>query len=102
LALVAFASFTLMTNMHERYLYPLFPYLTILIAWNYIKVWQYVLISLISLLGMYNFWFTPRIEPIVSFLSFGNRLIPRILGFILFAMFLIVYKRYNVYHKDGK
>ena len=102
LALVAFASFTLMTNMHERYLYPLFPYLTILIAWNYIKVWQYVLISLISLLGMYNFWFTPRIEPIVSFLSFGNRLIPRILGFILFAMFLIVYKRYNVYNKDGK
>lgn len=95
LSIAAFASFVLLTNMHERYLYPLFPYLTILLALGNIKHFYYWTVSLISLLGMYNFWFTPRIEYIVSFLSFGDRLMPRILGFIMFAMFLKLYSRYN-------
>lgn len=104
LALVAFASFTLMTNMHERYIYPLFPYLTILFALStgYIKVWQYTLISAIALLGMYNFWFVPKISLIIDFLSFGDRFMPRVLGFVMFLLFLIVYKRYNQYNKDDK
>ncbi len=97
LALTAFASFMLMTNMHERYIYPLFPYLTILIAFNFTSFISYSLISFITLLGMYNFWFMPRIEFVVSFLSFADRLIPRVLGIVLFAMFLNLYKRYNGY-----
>lgn len=95
LALTAFASFVLMTNMHERYLYPLFPYLTILLALGFVDLFKYSIISVISLLGMYNFWFTPRIEPVVTFLSFGDRLMPRVLGFVMFGMFLMLYKRYN-------
>lgn len=95
LSLVSFGSFMLLTNMHERYIYPLFPYLTILLASGYIKKWYYITISLISLLGMYHLWFTPRIEPIVIFLSFGDRIMPRILGFVMFAMFLKLYWRYN-------
>ncbi len=102
LALVAFASFTLMTNMHERYIYPLFPYLTILFAAGFVKIQSYSIISLIALLGMYNFWFTPRIEPIVSFLSFGDRFMPRVLGFLMFAMFLNLYKLYNGYINHEK
>ncbi|MBP9759588.1 hypothetical protein KBD45_07895 [Candidatus Dojkabacteria bacterium] len=104
LALVAFASFTLMTNMHERYIYPLFPYLTILFALSagYIKVWQYTLLSAIALLGMYNFWFVPKTSLIIDFLSFGDRFMPRVLGFVMFLLFLIVYKRYNQYNKDDK
>lgn len=95
LALTAFSSFVLLTNMHERYLYPLFPYLTILLVEKGINKMVYWIITIVSLLGMYNFWFTPRIEFIVSFLSFDNRLMPRILGALMFGMFLIVYKRYN-------
>jgi dolichyl-phosphate-mannose-protein mannosyltransferase len=95
LALTAFASFTLLTNMHERYLYPLFPYLTILLATGAIGNWYYWIISAIGLLNMYNFWFTPRIEYLVSFLSFGDRLLPRILGFVMLGMFLGLYRRYT-------
>ncbi len=87
LALAAFASFTLLTNMHERYLYPLFPYLTILLGLGLVKHWYYWLITIISLLGMYNFWFTPKIDTIINFLSFGDRLTPRVLGFVLTIMF---------------
>ena len=94
LALAAFSSFVLLTNMHERYLYPLFPYLTVLFAFGEVKVWKYWVISIISLLGMYNFWFMPRIESLVSFLSFGDRLTPRILGFLMFTLFLLLYKRF--------
>lgn len=95
LSLVSFGSFILLTNMHERYIYPLFPYLTILLASGYVKKWYYIAISTISLLGMYHLWFVPRIEPVVTFLSFGDRLMPRILGFVMFAMFLKLYWRYN-------
>lgn len=99
LAAAAFSSFVLLTNMHERYLYPLFPYFTILLAWGFVKNWSYWTVTVISLLGMYNFWFTPRIEPVVSFLSFNDRLMPRILGFLMFGMFLMFIKRYNS-HND--
>lgn len=95
LALTAFASFTLMTNMHERYLYPLFPYFTILLVNGLVKNLEYWVVTIISFLGMYNFWFMPKVEVIVTFLSFGDRLMPRILGFLMFGMFLLVYKRYN-------
>ena len=95
LALTAFASFTLLTNMHERYLYPLFPYLTILLATGTIGNWYYWVICGIGLLNLYNFWFVPRIEPIVTFLSFSDRLMPRILGLLVFGMFLKLYWRYN-------
>lgn len=95
LALTAFSSFILLTNMHERYLYPLFPYFTILIFWYPKLIITYVLVSLINILNLYNFWFTPRIDPIVNLLSFGDRLMPRVLGFANFGLFLNVYRSYN-------
>lgn len=91
LALTAFASFVLLTNMHERYIYPLFPYLTVLLFIGVIKRWNYWLITTISLLGMYNFWFTPKIGIIISFLSFGDRLMPRILGFIITGLYIYLF-----------
>ena len=95
LALAAFSSFILMTNMHERYLYPLFPYLTILLGLTNLSFWYYLGVSLISLLNLYNFWFTPKVSIIVDFLSFGDRLTPRVLGLILTILYLRIYSRYN-------
>lgn len=94
LALSAFASFVLLTNMHERYLYPIFPYLTILVSLNLVSLYPYILISLLSLLNLYNFWWVPEIKLIKDFLSFGDRLMPRVLGFINFGMFLTMYNRF--------
>lgn len=94
LALTAFASFMLLTNMHERYLYPLFPYLTILVSLRLVSLYPYILVSLLSLLNLYNFWWVPRIDLLVNFLSFANRLVPRILGLINFGLFAYLYSRF--------
>lgn len=94
LALTAFASFTLLTNMHERYLYPLFPYLTILVSLNLVSLYPYILISLISLLNLYNFWWVPKIGFLVGFLSFGDRLVPRVLGLTNLVPFIYLYKKF--------
>ena len=94
LALTAFASFTLLTNMHERYLYPLFPYLTILVASSSVSFLVYAMVSLINLLNLYNFWWVPEIKLIKDFLSFGDRLMPRILGLVNFGIFIAIFSRF--------
>lgn len=94
LALAAFVSFTLLTNMHERYLFPLFPYLTILLSIGVLDKIKYWAISVINLANLYNFWFTPKVVPIVFLLSVGDRVVPRILGFILFGLFVSTYASY--------
>lgn len=94
LALVAFSSFMFLTNMHERYLYPLFPYLTILVAMSQIGNWYYWFISFISLLNLYNFWWVPRIFLLVDFLSRNSRLAPRILGAVNFLLFVFLFVRF--------
>lgn len=92
--LTAFSSWMFLTNMHERYLYPLFPYFTIL-AVQYKKLRPiYWTVSGISLLNLYNFWFVPRIEPIVNLLSFGDRLMPRIFGIVNTGLFTVVYSKF--------
>lgn len=98
-ALTAFSSWMFLTNMHERYLYPLFPYFTIL-AVNYKKLRPiYWSVSGINLLNLYNFWFVPRIEPIVSFMSFGDRLMPRLFGIINTGLLAVVYSRFYKHKK---
>jgi Gpi18-like mannosyltransferase len=92
LALSAFSSFMLLTNMHERYLYPLFPYLTILVALDFRLLAIYVIVSFIHLLNLYNFWWFPEITFIKNFLSFGNRLMPRILAVVNMVLYILTYK----------
>ena len=84
LSLIAFSSFMLMTNMHERYLYPFFPFFTAVTVSNKKLLKVYIIVSIISLLNLYNFWWYPKISFIVGFLSFSDRLMPRILGFVMF------------------
>ncbi len=96
LAITAFSSFMFLTNMHERYLFPLFPYLTIIAIKNKKLLPIYALISIIGLLNLYNFWWTPKIEIIIQFLSFGDRLMPRILGVLSFICYLKLLKSYQV------
>lgn len=91
LALAAFSSFMLLTNMHERYLYPLFPYFTLLVAFVPKLLWQYVAVSIINLLNLYHLWYTPRIETIVSIMSFQDRLVPRLLGVFMTVLFVQIY-----------
>lgn len=90
LAIIAFSSFMLLTNMHERYIYPLFPYLTILVAQNRKLLVLYIAISIITLLNMYNLWWIPVItvlKSILENLTFLRAL--SLLNFVIFASFYL-------------
>jgi Gpi18-like mannosyltransferase len=93
-ATAAFASFMLLTNMHERYLYPLFPYFTVLIVTQFGMIWNYFAISLINILNLYNFWWVPFIPGLQAFMSAKDRLAPRVLGGLGFMLFLFFYLRF--------
>lgn len=94
LSLIAISSFMLLTNMHERYLFPFFPFFTILAVANrkYMKV--YIILALINLLNLYNFWWVPKINFVVNFLSSDNRLMPRVLGFISFMIYIYLFREF--------
>lgn len=62
LVITSFASFLFLTNMHERYLYPVFPYLTVLIFLFPKLKWFYILLSLVFMLNLYNLWYVPGIK----------------------------------------
>lgn len=94
LAMTALLSFMLLTNMHERYLYPLFGYLTVLAVRNKKLMMVYWMISVISLLNLYNFWWVPRIGLVITFLSFGDRLMPRVLGALSVLVAVKLYREF--------
>ncbi len=97
LTIVAFSSFMLLTNMHERYLYPLFPVLTILSFMETKLLPIYFLVSGINFLNLYHLWFVPRIKLIVGLFSVGDRILPRILGFINVFLYLLLYRWFLKY-----
>lgn len=94
LTIVSFSAFMLLTNMHERYLYPLFPVFTILAADNRKLLPLYVAISGIHLVNLYNFWWFPKVEVLVSLLAAWDRLLPRILGLATFLLFVFLYRHF--------
>lgn len=94
LSIASFSSFMLLTNMHERYLYPFFPVFTIIAATTP-SLWPvYWTVSGINLLNLYNFWWVPRIKLLIDFMSFGGRLMPRILGLLNFGLFAYLYSHF--------
>lgn len=95
LAIISFSSFMFLTNMHERYLYPFFIPATILAAENRKLLPAYWAVAGLNLVNLYNFWWTPKIVPLVDILSAGNRLLPRILGFVNFVLFIWFYRQFK-------
>lgn len=61
LAITSFSIFLFMTRIHERYLYPFFPYATLLLV--YIpRLWLlYIVISAIHLINLYNLFWVPSL-----------------------------------------
>ena len=61
IALEAVLSFDFLTNMHERYLYPALPYLTMLLYVVPNLGWLYCSLSLIFFLNLYHLWYVPDV-----------------------------------------
>lgn len=83
-AIISFSSFLFLTNMHERYLYPIFPYITILMFIVSKFNLFYLLISFNFFLNLYHLWYIPDI------LNFRLIYTPITIRFFsLFNLFLI-------------
>jgi len=95
LSIVTLSSFMLLTNMHERYLYPFFVVFLVVAIRNRRVMVYYVLFSLINILNLYNFWWIPRITILINFLSFSDRLVPRILGIAGTILFVYIYRDFS-------
>lgn len=59
LSIVSLLSFLFMTRIHERYLYPFFPYATLLLGLIPGFVVPYILLSFTFLLNMYHLFWAP-------------------------------------------
>jgi Gpi18-like mannosyltransferase len=99
LSLSAFSAFMLLTNMHERYLYPLFPYFTILIVLNLSLLPLYITISGANLLNMYHLWWVPKFSFSEAIFNFSDNLFPKTLSFLGLALYLLTY--YSFWQKKN-
>jgi len=86
LSAIAVFSFLFLTNMHERYLYPAIPCLTILIFIVPKMKFFYALLCTAFMLNLYNLWFVP--DPFGVKVFFTPSLV-RV--FSLFNLFLLVW-----------
>jgi Gpi18-like mannosyltransferase len=85
LTISAFSCFIFLTNMHERYLYPIFPLITILLflPQSKITIKQLVLLSIIHFLNLYKLWYYPSIPFLKNILDWNNSITCRFLSLIL-------------------
>jgi len=88
LTISAFGCFIFLTNMHERYLYPIFPLITILLFLpkTMITIKQLILLSTIHFLNLYKLWYYPSISFLKTFLDWNNSIFCRLLSFILIVV----------------
>lgn len=90
LALVAMLSFIFMTRMHERYLYPFFPYVTILIGFSPLTLIAYIAISVVHLLNLYHLFWQPSIPVLIDIYSY--EWLPNLLSlFTIILLFSYIY-----------
>lgn len=96
LMITAFGCFIFLTNMHERYLYPIFPLISILIfiPKSKFNIKQLTLLSTIHFLNLYNLWFYPSIPILKNLLIWNNYFLCRCLSIILILICFKYYIRY--------
>ncbi len=94
LFIIVFTSFVFLTNIHERYLYPIFPLFPLLYLSRFLSLFSIILLSSIHLVNLYNLWFYPNIPILRSTLEFSNFLLPRLLSLLVLGIFLKFYIKY--------
>lgn len=94
LSAVSIVSFLFLTNMHERYLYPAIPYLSVLIfIVPNMKIF-YLLLNLVFWLNLYHLWYVPDIFSLRQIYTPISIKIFSIFNFFLLIWLLIVFFRF--------
>jgi len=101
-ALLAFAGFLFLTRIHERYFYLTLLFLAPLTTVDKKLRNIFFLLSGVYFLNLYHFWWIPRIEILINFLSFGDHLIPRILSFVNFLIMIYLFRYFLRQFKPSK
>lgn len=96
LSLIALSSFLFITRMHERYLYPYFPYATLLLIRFPKTLFPYIILSVIHLFNLYNLFWVPGISPIESMMTTG--VLPQIFSIITIFCFIYLFFLYKAGH----
>lgn len=90
----AFAAFLFLTNMHERYLYPVFPFL--IIVWGLVRretIFRIIIIlSFIYWINMYNLWWQPDLPWVKMILTAHSFFVPRVLSVLNLLVFVLMVK----------
>ncbi len=71
LAIASLLTFLFLTRIHERYLYPFFPYATILLTIAPAMVLPYIILSLTHLLNLYHLFWAPSIPVLESLYTYS-------------------------------
>jgi len=87
LALVSLISFLFMTRIHERYMYPFFPYATLLLGFIPQMIIPYIILSTTYLLNLYHLFWVPSIPFLET--VFLNPLVAQ--GLSLTNIFIFLY-----------
>lgn len=93
LLLTTFLSFLFMTRIHERYLYPLFPYATILLGTISGLSLPYVILSLTHLLNLYHLFWVPSFAPLEGL--YLNPIFPQALAIVNIVVFLYLLRLFR-------
>ncbi len=93
--LITMASFSFLTRMHERYLFPVIPFLILLLPFKRKLIVIYLGISLIHLVNLYHFWWVPQIPFLINLLD--NYPATFVLSLSLLAIFLYLFKIFAFY-----
>jgi len=94
LMILAFASFLFITRVHERYLYPVFPLLTLLMFYKKRLIPIYIILSAVFLLNMFNLWWYPTITFLFNSLSVKEGLLTIFLSWLNIGLFILLFLIY--------
>ena len=92
LLILFFAAFMFMPRVHERYLYPVFVFFPIVLAYRKNLLRYFYLLSAIFFINLYHFWWFPRVNYLVYFLDL--EIVERLLSVVNLTLFVLVLKNF--------
>jgi len=99
LAVVSLVTFLFLTRVHERYLFPFFPYATLLLMSPGVAL-PYIILSLTHLLNLYHLFWAPSIPALEAL--YTHTWFAKILSTINIGVLIYLFRQYNVFTRKIK